>query len=229
MKIIGVINWIKSNWQKLLIIILILATGAFYGLYQIYHGKFQSQQQRANRWKENYDQQTIKHEKTKDELGRTERRVRELKITTEELQSVKYEQNQRIQKLLDELEYSNVKIEDLEETLITEMESKNKGTTVIRDTIIQQPPDKAHHYLHVQDTFMDFRAWWLEMSNVNWEYQYNETIYYWTELKPTIYNKNGNKRFFLWRWIWPDKKPVTKVKSTNPNSEINARKIKIKE
>jgi len=225
MKILIIWKFIKNYWWIFAIAIFL----AVFGLMRHYKNVAEQEAERADRWKTNYDQETLQLEKTRDAKGRLESQVKTLKVTNRELQSAKYEKNQRIQKLLDELEYSQVKINDLEEAIVTELKSRNEGTTKIRDTVFVDEPDTVYKHFRAADGYLDFEARWKTPQAVAWEYGYEETIYYWTEMKPTVYNGNGNKRFFLWRWIWPKKHPVTKVKSENKNSEIEAEKIQIKE
>lgn len=223
-KLMLIFKFAKKYWWILAIAVFL----AVFGLMRHYKNVADREAARADRWKSNYDQETLQLEKTRDAKGRLESQVRTLEVTKRELQSAKYEKNQRIQKLLDELEYSQVKIEDLEQAIVTELASRNTGETQITDTVFMDAPDTVYKHFSADDGYLDFEARWQDPQAVAWKYEYGETIYYWTEMKPTIYNNKGEKRFFLWRWIWPRKHPVTKIKSENKNSEIDAEKIKVK-
>jgi hypothetical protein len=212
-------KFLKNYWWAGLILLVLV----FFGFTKYWKNQAEQNDARANRWKSNYDNMVTDYRQTKDKLGRTETTVKKLRISKKELQSDLYKKNKVLADLKKELEYSNVKIKDLENTIIAELSSSNQGTTVIIDTLFKEKPKERYDYMHVTDNFLSFKAWWLEVDSVQWLYEYNETIYYWTELRTRMYNDEGNKRFFLWRWIWPDKRPVTKVKSINSNSEIKAK------
>jgi hypothetical protein len=221
-KLIVILKIVKKYWYIIPIALFLV----FFGLSKYWKNQAKENDIRADRWKSNYDNITTDYKQTKDELGRTETRVKTLSITKKELQSTLYKKNKVLADLKKELEYSNVKIKDLESTIISNLNSSNEGTTVIHDTIFKRQPKKTYDYLSVSDSYLNFEAWWMHKDSVEWFYDYNETIYYWTEMKHRLYNDKGNKRFFLWRWLWPDKHPVTTVKSLNPNSKIKAKRYK---
>ncbi|MCF8218731.1 MAG: hypothetical protein K9J21_07090 [Bacteroidales bacterium] len=223
-KLLIIWKLIKKYWWVLLVVVFIIMTV----LIKHYKGKAEYEAARADRWKSNHDELRLDYKQTKDKLGRTETRVKEYKITIDELQSDFYRKNNSLKTLRKELRMSEVTISNLQKALKMKLESSNKGETVIRDTILEKKePRRNFDYLEVDDGFLDFEAYWMEKDSVDWFYNYTETIYYWTEMKPTLYNDKGNKRFFLWRWIWPQKHPVTKTKSINPNSTIKGKKYKI--
>lgn len=227
MSILAILKFLKNYWWILLIVITLIAIG----FARHYKNKAEREAERADRWKGNHDEVVTGFEQAKDELGRTETEVKQYRLTVKELQSDLYQKNGTLETLRKELEYSNVKIKNLQDALVAELESSNQGETVIRDTVFKTKSKEVYDYFDMNDGYLDFKAWWLDPDSVDWFYQYNETIYYWTELKRDMYNNSGNKRFFLWR-VWPFKLllpeiPETKVKSINPNSQIKAEKYDI--
>lgn len=191
-----------------------------------YYKAYQSEKDRADRWKNNHDEMTGKFEQTKDELGRNQSRVKMLRITMSEMQSKLYESDSLISEFKAEAEASDIEIKRLKSMLKAEIQSKNEGQTVIRDTVII---DNTNDLIRIDDGYLHLNAWWNNQDSVNWAYQYNERIYYLESVKRKQYNEKGNKRFFLWRWIWPNWQSEITIKSTNPNSEIKAKKVDIVE
>ena len=163
-----------------------------------------------------------------DELGRTQTEVKQLILKKGELTSELYLKDSTLLNIVTEMELSGVKIRNLKQVIALQLKSKNSGTgSIIQDTSYTPTLLRPLNSLTVSDSNLVFEAGWTNPDSVNWVYTYNEDILYWTEMKPTLYNRKGNKRFIVWRWFFPKKKPVTTVKSTNKNSKINAVEVTV--
>lgn len=214
---------LKNKWTWI-ILAFVLLMAAVWVLLHLY------QKEKADRirWQNNYTSSTIIWQFGKDKLGRTQTRVKQLTLKQGELTSELYLKDSMLLSIVKELRLSDVKIRNLNRVIAMQLESGNSGTTVIvRDTIYTSTLTAALNSLTVADSNLYFKAGWTDPDSVNWIYSYNEEIIYWTEMKRTLYNKRGNKRFFLWRWMFPKRIPVTTIKSTNKNSKINATEITI--
>lgn len=214
---------LKNKWTWIIAAFILLCIALW-----IIFSMYQKERTDRIRWQNNYTETTITLADTKDELGRTQTNVSKLTLRGKELTSKLYQKDSTLSNIVSELRLSNVKIRNLKQVIAIQLESGNSGTTTIRyDTIYSVTEVQPVYSLIVADSNLYFKAGWTTPDSVSWVYTYNEKILYWTEMKPNLYNKRGNKRFFLWRWIFPKKKPVTTVKSTNKNSKINAIEITI--
>lgn len=221
------VNLLKKpiTWLIVICILLLITTGLLWRSYQ-------KQKETTLRWQGDYAEITRKIDTIRDEKGRLQSRVRKLTMTKAELRSDLFSKDKRIQKIKEELQASNVEINRLETALYAELQSENEGTDTIRDTVyIEQGDTISERVLHVQDSNLTFKAIWQPTKVIpiaTWEYTYQEDIMYWGEMTRRMYNDKGNKRFFLWRWIWPDWQSEFHIKSLNENSKINAIQINVK-
>jgi hypothetical protein len=168
-------------------------------------------------WKNDYKELNEIYQAEIDERGNIQTQVRQLKLTQSQLE----EQLNETEK---ELRLSRVMIKDLQELIRIDLRVEDTGTVRITDTVFIEKPEVRHRTFEIDDGNLNLQAWWID-SLVNYDYLYSEKILYWTELKPKIYNDKGNKRFFLWRWIWPKKQLKTYIKGTNEKSVLNAKRI----
>lgn len=192
-----------------------------------YRKMYQHEKAEHIRWQSNYTESTVEFEETKDELGRTQTRVKKLVLSKREIGAELFLKDSLLFTLNKELKLSDVKIRNLEKTIIMNLQSSNTGTTYIHDTTYVDKPLDTFQILQVQDSNLYFQAEWASKDTVDWLYTYAEDIYYWTVLQPTLYNKKGRKRFVVWRWVFPKPKAVTTIKSTNKNSKIKATEITV--
>ncbi len=204
------------------ILILVVLLLSIFILYKMY-----THQVNENRkWQENYKSLTFENTNTLDALGRSQLMIRDLQMTRKELKSELFQKNKVFSELRKELQYSDVKLKNLEKVLWVQMNAKDTGITIIRDTIFVNKIGK-YDYFSIQDSNLIFEAWWQEKDSVDWYYHYTEDILYWIEKKPTLYNNLGEKRFFLWKWLFPKKQSKVYIKSTNKNSQLNVIDINV--
>jgi hypothetical protein len=212
------------TWIIIICVVALIATGILWRLYQ-------KQKETTFRWQGDYVEMTREVDTLRDAKGKLQSRVRKLIMTKTELRSDLFAKDERIQKIKDELQASNVKINRLESVLLAELHSKNEGTDTIRDTVyIEQEDTINKRILQVQDSNLTFEATWQAGKVVPvaiWGYSYNESLLYWGEMIRRMYNDKGNKRFFLWKWICPDWEAEFHIKSLNKNSEIDAIQIDV--
>jgi hypothetical protein len=168
-------------------------------------------------WKNDYKELNEIYYTEVDLRGNIQTQVRQLKLTQSQLE-------EQLNEAENELKLSRVRIKDLQELIKIDLRAEDTGTVEITDTVFINQPEQRYRIFNINDGNLNLQAWWID-SIINYDYLYEERILYWTELKPKIYNDKGNKRFFLWRWIWPKKQPKTYIKGTNDNSIINAEKI----
>jgi len=209
---------LQSKYLYISLFLLALLGGLWY-----YYTSYQTEQKEKQRWKENYENVADSLKDKQDELGRTESRVKVLRLKKGDLEEKLDEKSNLIQNLKRELEFSDIQIDRLKEVTYLNLKTEDTGKTVIRDTIVKKI---KRDYLTVADSNLYFRAWWQKKDSVDYRYRYQEQILYWTELKRQMFNEKGNKRFFLWRWIWPNWKKETYIKSTNKESQIEAINLK---
>lgn len=208
----------------------ILITGAiFLALIVIIFFQFRyskKQKEEISRWRENYVNTNTELIRTTDELGRKQNQVETLNLTTKELSSQLFQKDSAIRFISKELSLSNVKIKDLEWSLGAALESNNDGSTIIQTVYDTVYMDSVKKFM-VQDSSLTFSAT-IRTDTVDWDYSYYERFLVWAEMAPTLYKDNGKKRWKLWVWIAPKKKPVIFTKSTNSNSEIEATQIQVR-
>jgi hypothetical protein len=182
----------------------------------------------SERWRDNYFQTCSVLEITEDNLGRTQRQVSQLILTKKELTSELSQQDSTISLLTRELKASNVKIRHLEWVMGSSVFSGNSGvsdidTVFVSDTVYRFPRFK------VDDGNLNFLGEIRSLDSVVWDYTYSEEIISWSEMVPTLYDKNGDKRRKVWVFLFPRRSPKMFIKSTNPRSMISSTKIEIKD
>ena len=220
MDYLKILKVVSNKWLYVGLILAVLIGGLF-----LYKSKYQSEKKEAHRWKSNYTTLVDSVKKTKDKLGRVQSTVKTLELTANELRDSLYTKDLYIEEIKRELQLSDVQLKRLQTALYIQLISQDTGKATIIDTVFVE---KKYDYLSVQDSNLTFEAWWQDKDSVDYWYQYREKILYWMDFHRKIYNEKGNKRFFLWRWIWPKWQTEGNIKSTNKNSDIEAIRIKTK-
>jgi len=228
------INALKNKWFYVVLVI-----GGLLAILFVYKGKFQSEKQMREKWKDNYLTLVDSVKKTKDQLGRTQSRIVMLQLTATELRDSLYLQDYYIEEIKQEMERSNVKLERLQSVMLTQLISADTGVTKVVDTFEKE----EQSMILVSDDHLTFEAWWRQKDSVDYTYQYQEKILHWYDFKRQMYTRKGERRLFLWRWLWPDQPERGRkrlffvrwiwpnwevegsVKSTNPKSDIEAVQI----
>lgn len=214
---------IKGKWFYIFLVGLVLTSLVF-----IYHTLYQKERRQHQRWKSNYVSVVQDTALIHDRLRRAESRVDILSLHKKELMNNLYAKDSRLKRIKEELTNSKVKLKRLQDALYMQIMAKDTGVVQIIDTVFieKEPP---HQYLAVNDSNLFFEAWWKHRDSVDYNYLYQEDILYWTELERKLYNGRGQKRFFLWRWLWPNWRKRTYIKSMNKNSRVNAIKVHVED
>jgi len=202
-------------WETIIILILIISA---FILFKLWRGE------RTNhvKWESNYYAlgDSVSFYKTKS--GKNATLVRQLTFSTKELKSSKISTENALneaKKLIDDLRQSNKKLKTI---ILANLNAQGQGSSVIHDTVFIDTTNNQNikaRYASVNDGYL-FEDLFIYPDTVNYNYTYQEGINIIMNMRRKL-NRNGNKVFWLWRWIKPWI-PQTSIVSQNPNSKISA-------
>ena len=202
-------------------LVIILLVGGF-----ILYTLWQNNKDKAERWQGNYYE-------TSERLKDSTSRIKTLRVSARELQSKRAEQDSVLSYFRSKLEDKDIKISQLQSALNTALLAKGSGKTEITDTVFVTDSSKLDTLkrFNVDDGYLDFEGSFdpIKVDSIEYNYSYEDEIFIATYLERKMYNSNGNKRFILWRWLFPQWQATgITADSKNPDSDIDITKLEIK-
>lgn len=196
----------------LIIIVLILSIGCVL-LFRLWR----KERSGHTKWEANYyalnDSATI----FKTRSGNQATLVRQLTFSIRDLKKSK-------SGVENELQMANKRIEDLSQSnkrlkaiVNADLEAQGEGKSKIRDTIYVDTIVHKLRYSEINDGYL-YEDLMIYPDTVAYNYTYKEGISVVLNMRRKL-NRNGNKVFWLWRWIQPWI-PETTVVTENPKSVI---------
>lgn len=221
-------NIIKKNWKNITIIFIIIFV-LFIVLNKLIKENRQLQES-VNMWTENYLTTVDSVIYYKDKAGDVVTRYKELEIEYKDFISKKYDQDKLISKIKNELKNSNFKNKQLQEALESILIVHGQGPMSV-DTVYVDTMNKEYEHIYFCDDYLMFDGYKaFDTNHAYANYFYGDTILSLFVLEKTPYNREGEKRFFLWRLLFPRYKMEGITKTQNPNALIeSATKLKIKD